>query len=216
MGEHAFDKEYWEQRWQDDSADSPGSMTTNPPNPHLVREVEQLVPGTALDAGCGSGAEAIWLAMSGWQVTAADISSDALARAAERAASRGAPERLQWVQADLRVWNPSTPFDLVTTHYAHPDMPQLDFYERIASWVAPGGTLLIVGHLHTHGAEDHGHDHHPPAEASATAATISERLDPSEWQIITADELHRTMSGSAGREIPVHDVVVRAIRGGTP
>ena len=36
----------------------------------------------------------------------------------------------------------------ITTHYAHPDIPQLAFYERIAAWVGPGGTLLIVGHLH--------------------------------------------------------------------
>ncbi|MEK8108388.1 hypothetical protein NKG94_32145 [Micromonospora sp. M12] len=28
-------------------------------------------------------------------------------------------------------------------------MPQLAFYDRISGWVAPGGTLLIVGHLHT-------------------------------------------------------------------
>ena len=47
-------------------------------------------------------------------------------------------------------------------------------YDRIAGWVAPGGTLLVVGHLHTHGAPDdgHGHGHQPPAEASATAVAM--------------------------------------------
>ena len=43
------------------------------------------MPGTALDAGCGEGAEATWLASRGWDVTAADISAEALARAAARA-----------------------------------------------------------------------------------------------------------------------------------
>ena len=50
--------------------------------------LSELTPGTALDAGCGAGAEAIWLAAAGWQVTAADISSQSLARAAERARRR--------------------------------------------------------------------------------------------------------------------------------
>jgi 2-polyprenyl-3-methyl-5-hydroxy-6-metoxy-1,4-benzoquinol methylase len=156
-----FDKEYWEQHWQQGRSGGPGSMGGNPPNPYLARETSGLAPGTALDAGCGTGAEAIWLASHGWQVTAADISSEALARAAERATTSGAADLVEWVEADLSVWDPGTQFDLVTTHYAHPAMPQLEFYDRIASWVKPGGTLLIVGHLRArvHSAAGDGHGH---------------------------------------------------------
>jgi SAM-dependent methyltransferase len=225
---HEFDKEYWEQHWRHGSADGPGSMGGNPPNPYLARETSEVVPGTALDAGCGAGAEAIWLASRGWEVTAADISSEALSRAAERAMASGVSERLHWVEADLCVWHPGTRFDLVTTHYAHPAMPQLEFYDRIAGWVAPGGTLLIAGHLHTHGAagagqghgqsqsqsQGHGHGsgHHPPAEASATAAAITARLDETAWEVVTAEECHRTLIGHGGAEALLHDVVVRATR----
>jgi hypothetical protein len=102
-------------------------------------------------------------------------------------------------------------------------MPQLEFYDRIAGWVAPGGTLLIVGHLHTHSAtggqghglsQGHGHGsgHHPPAEASATAAAITARLDETAWEVVTAEECHRTLIGHRGGEAPLHDVVVRATR----
>ncbi|MGH8964426.1 MAG: SAM-dependent methyltransferase, partial [Actinomycetes bacterium] len=116
-----------------------------------------------------------------------------------------------------------TRFDLVTTHYAHPAMPQLEFYDRTASWVAPGGTLLIVGHLHhdaVNGESDghahgHGHDHGaggPPASASAKAATITARLSPAEWEVVTAQESQRTGSGPGGHETTIHDVVVRATR----
>ena len=146
---YGFDKDFWERHWLTGTRRGPGSMGGNPPNPYLARETSGLTPGTALDAGCGGGAEAIWLASHGWHVTAADISPAALARAAERAAASGTPERLRWVEADLSVWSPDARFDLVMTHYAHPAMPQLEFYDRIAGWVAPGGTLLIVGHLHT-------------------------------------------------------------------
>ena len=160
VADHAFDEDYWNQHWQADGG-APAAMEANPANPHLVREIGDLAPGTALDAGCGASAEAIWLASRGWEVTGADIAGGALARAAERAAASGVADRVSWVRADLSVWEPAASYDLVTTHYAHPAMPQLEFYDRVASWVAPGGTLLIVGHLlHEHGeGSGHGHRH---------------------------------------------------------
>ena len=48
----------------------------------LVREITGLEPGSALDLGCGEGADAIWLAQRGRRVTATDISGVALDRAA--------------------------------------------------------------------------------------------------------------------------------------
>ncbi|MEK8108387.1 class I SAM-dependent methyltransferase [Micromonospora sp. M12] len=87
-----------------------------------------------MDAGCGTGAEAIWLASHGWQVTAVDISSEALARAAVRAEGSAVSDRVRWVEADLTTWAPKTRFDLVTTHYAHP---------RCRSW--PSTTASRVG-----------------------------------------------------------------------
>ncbi|WP_087874742.1 FAD-dependent oxidoreductase [Arthrobacter globiformis] len=217
---HSFDKDYWEQHWQE----GPGFEARNAVNPHLLREVGGLAAGSALDAGCGTGAEAIWLASRGWQVTAADISAAALNRASAHASATENPEvsgRVQWTEADLENWEPGRTFDLVTTHYAHPTMPQLDFYDRIASWVAPGGTLLIVGHRdqwqdqgHNHGHshdDERGHQDHPPAKATATAAAITARLDPAVWDVVTADEVSRTL-GNGGREVNLHDVIVRARR----
>ena len=201
---HAFDQPYWEQHW-----DRRSGLTDTPPNPYLARELDGLTPGSALDAGCGAGAEAVWLAERGWRVTAVDISVEALALAGGRAAAG----HVRWVQADLTSWQPEGQFDLVTTSYAHPAMPQLEFYDRIAEWVASGGTLLIVGHLHDAGPHGHGHGHAdgPPAEASATAAAVVSRLDDAAWEVVTADERHRTV---AGREARLHDVVVRAVRRG--
>jgi SAM-dependent methyltransferase len=207
---HEFDQDYWERHWREAHRNGPGTMDGDVPNPYLGRETGSLVPGTALDAGCGAGAEAIWLASHGWRVTAADISPEVLARAAERAVSSEVSERVRWIEADLTVWDPGMRFDLVTTHYAHPAMPQLAFYDRIAAWVAPGGTLLIVGHLHTSGATGHGH--HPPAEASVTLTDITAGLDATGWEVVTAEEHLRTVTGAGGQAVPLHDVVVRAMR----
>ena len=205
---NTFGKDYWESHWRD-AGERAGDRQV-PPNPYLETELAGLAPGTVLDAGCGEGAEAIWLATHGWQVTAADISAEALERAAARADAAGAAA-IEWVEADLSVWQPTERFDLVTTFYAHPAMPQLAFYERIAGWVAPGDTLLIVGHLHAPGSE-HGHGDHPPAEASVNAASTRAVLDPAHWRVETADEHDRTLGDQTGGPVSLRDVVVRATR----
>lgn len=215
--EHGFDEEYWDTHWQQGHAGS-APRPEVPPNPYLVEEVAGLTPGTALEAGCGEGAEAIWLAGAGWRVTAADIAAAPLARAAQRAAAAGLDGRVQWVRADLSSWEPARTFDLVTTHYAHPAMPQLAFYDRLSAWVAPGGSLLVVGHLHGGGSghDSHGshHDHQPPAQASVTAGSITERLDPASWTVVTAEERTRTLEVTPGAATTLRDVVVRAVRRG--
>jgi hypothetical protein len=45
-----------------------------------------------------------------------------------------------------------------------------------------------------------------------TAAAITARLDPTGWEIVTAEESHRTMTGPGSSAVPLHDVVVRATR----
>lgn len=215
-----FDQAYWERKHQDESHTSEAAGTGNTaPHPYLAAETAGLNPGTALDAGCGTGAEAVWLAANGWQVTGADISDTALARAAARADAAGVSDRVSWVEADLTVWEPGRQYELVASSYAHPTIPQLDFYERIAGWVAPGGTLLIVGHLHDDtGAHSHGHGHdgghgeHPPAEATFALDDIRGRLASAGWSIETAEEHDRTLASPGGTQVSLRDVVVRATR----
>ena len=218
---HTFDKEYWESHWQNVPTTSTGRDVAE--HPHLAQEVGALSPGSAIDAGCGEGAEAVWLATRGWQVTAADISGEALARAAARATASGVdPAAIDWLEADLGTWQPEQRFDLVTTFYAHPAIPQLTFYERIADWVAPGGTLLIVGHDHSaHDDDSAHHDHHgrhdgadgqPPEKATATLSSITALLDDATWQVVTAEQHRRTLPNGSGGTVELHDVVVRATR----
>src|SRR5689334_23917491 len=64
-----------------------------------------LSPGRALDLGCGEGADAIWLAQRGWQVTGVDISPTAIARAQRAAEGAAIPSgRIRWHAHDLATW----------------------------------------------------------------------------------------------------------------
>jgi len=116
------------------------------PNRFLVAETARLTPGRALDLACGSGRNAVWLAAQGWAVTGAEFSDVALEQARGLAAERGV--EVHWVEADLREWEPPAgEFDLVVALYLQLPAEQLaPIMERAAEAVAPGGTLLVVGH----------------------------------------------------------------------
>ena len=75
MTNEPFDQNSWERRWAQALRESPEKVASRPPNALLLAEIGGMQPGFALDAGCGHGSEAIWLAASGWQVTAVDFSA---------------------------------------------------------------------------------------------------------------------------------------------
>jgi len=201
---HQFDKTYWEGRWGTAQAGEGRSLQVHP---YLPSETTDLPVGTALDAGCGTGTESLWLAGQGWHVTGADISPTALTAAAGRAAAAGLEDRVEWIDVDLARWEPNRRWDLVVTSYAHADIGQLAFYQRIASWVSPGGTLLIIGHLHDQHGPTSGH----PEDATATLAGITGLFTTPDWRIDAGYENTRTVR-TRGQDLRLRDVIVRAHR----
>lgn len=200
-----FDKDYWEGQWASFASRRDHRRSVNP---YVPTETANLPRGTAMDAGCGDGAEALWLAEQGWEVTAADISRNALAKARASAANVQVTGTIDWLEADLSLWEPKQRWDLVVTSYAHAVIGQLRFYQRIASWVAPGGTLLIVGHLH-----DNRHQHEHPHRATVTLEAITGLLRHPKWSIEAAYENTRT-PGTGSSPAELRDVIVRAQRFG--
>ena len=116
------------------------------PNRFLVAEIDGLEPGRALDLACGSGRNAVWLAERGWTVLAADFSDVALEKARGLAADRGV--EVEWVQADLREWEPpARAFDLVVVLYLQVPRDELrSALRNAAEALAPDGTILVIGH----------------------------------------------------------------------
>jgi SAM-dependent methyltransferase len=202
-----FTQEFWDDRYR-----SAGRLWSGQPNPQLVAQAAGLAPGQALDAGCGEGADAIWLASRGWTVTAVDVSAVALERAAAHAADQGdeIAGRIAWRREDLLTWDPgSRRFDLVSAQFMH--LPDADSrHARLAAAVRPGGTLLIVAH-HPDDARVNvgrpGHVHRFPSAAQLAAA-----LDPGDWEILVATAVGRSATDLDGQPVTVQDTVLRARR----
>ena len=89
MTNESLDRDSWERRWEQAIREHPDAVASRPPNAHLLAEIGDLRPGRALDAGCGHGSEAIWLAASGWQVTAVDFAVTALEHGRSQAQTVG-------------------------------------------------------------------------------------------------------------------------------
>lgn len=199
-----YDQTFWERLWSKTLREHPGKIAQRPPNADLVREASQLRPGRALDAGCGHGAETLWLAAHGWRVTAVDFSASALAHGRSMAEALGIDiaQRIDWCEGNLATWRvPPNAFDLVLCLYVHIAGAVEDMVRTMADGVTIGGTLLMVGHRPI-----------DPATGSATAAAGQRQvsvddaltaLDSERWQLVVAEERPRAVVGT-GVDAVVH------------
>lgn len=182
------------------------------PHPYLVDALGPAIPGTALDLGCGTGANAIWLAGQGWEVTGVDISGEALERAAEHAREAGVQARVRWEQADLAAFEPPAAVDLVTAFFVHSplDLDAPAALARAARRVRAGGTLLVLGHytLPPWAWDPDATDGLPRAAELAPALGVEEP----DWRLRRAEELERTVTAGDGATSTVLDAVVHAER----
>ena len=202
-----YDRNFWEERWSQALREHGDRVAQRPPNGHLTAEVGDLSPGRALDAGCGHGSDALWLAAHGWQVTAVDFAATALASARSTAEAMG-PDvagRVDWVEADLATWTPPRDeYDLVVCLYVHMAGSVEEMVQRMATAVVRGGTLFLIGHRPI-----------DPATGAATAAAGQVQvsveaalaaLEPGRWELVVADNRPRAVAGTGV------DAVIRARR----
>ena len=176
-------------------------------NVRLAEVAESLPPGRALDLGCGEGADAMWLAERGWQVTAVDISQTALDRATADARARNLLDRIDFQRHELPDTFPDGTFDLVSAQFLHStvelDRPRL--LRRAAEAVAVGGTLLIVDH----GSPppwafklDHHHEF-PSAEEVVSSLNLN-----NEWERRRVEAAEREATGPDGQTGVLTDNVI--------
>jgi SAM-dependent methyltransferase len=177
------------------------------PNRFVAAETADLAPGRALDLACGEGRNAVWLAERGWRVTGIDYAGVAVDRARALAERRG-------VEAELEVGDVLTApldegaYDLVLIAYLQlPPDERRRVLERAAGAVAPGGTLLLVGH----DLRNHGEGHGGPKDPSLlwTAAEVAAALVEHGLDVEQADEVLRDVEDAPR---PAIDTLVRARR----
>lgn len=185
-------------------------------NPTLVDALADTPAGRALEVGCGEGADALWLAEQGFEVTAVDASPKALARAeAERiarTAADGITREVRWVASDVvrdELPTPPDQYDLVTAHFLHiPHAERKILWKKLVEAVAPGGTLLIVGHS----LEDlEAGLRRPPAETIFDETELRAAI-PRSWQSRTVSLHQREQATPEGQTVVVHDIVAIAVR----
>lgn len=164
-------------------------------------------PGQALDLGCGAGRNAVWLAERSWNVTAVDFSQAGLAKARRLAESRGV--RVEWLLADLLDYRPpADAFDLVLVLYVHlPGEERRLVLGRAAAALAPGGTLLVVGHDLSNLSEGYGGPRNP--EVLFTPEDLAPELPG--LVIERAERVRRPIPADGG-EVEAIDALVRATR----
>ena len=182
-------------------------------NARLAEVVPRLSGTRALDLGCGEGADAIWLAEHGWEVVAVDVSTTALARAAEDAEARGVLSRIDFQAHDLELTFPEGSFDLVSAQFFHTplEMDRAAVLCRAAGAVAPGGTLLIVDHGEAPPWAKFGHDHHHEFP-SAEDVLAGLALDPAEWEPVRVGPAERDAVGPEGEHAHLVDNIIELRR----
>lgn len=200
----------WDRRYADRE-----QLWSGRPNGALVAEVAGLTPGRVLDVGSGEGADAVWLARGGWDVTALEVSGVALERAAGHARDAGVAVR--WVHAGLveAVFPPAS-FDLVSAQYpALLRTPDAAAERALLAAVAPGGVLLVVHHagMDTARGCDTGQVQHTGFDpADYVGPSMVGALLDDDWEVELDEQRPRVApQGGAGAH-DTEDLVLRARR----
>jgi SAM-dependent methyltransferase len=192
----------WDERYSTDEL-----IWKADPNRFLVEETEAFEPGRALDVACGEGRNSVWLASRGWRVTGVDFSHAGLAKAARLATERGVEVTL--VEADVVEWRPpSASFDLVIVMYLHLVADERrQVLANAASALAPGGTLLVVGHDLSNLEEGTG----GPQDPALLFSPEDIVEDLAGLEIERAERVKRSVV-TDGAETTAIDALVRAVR----
>jgi len=158
-----------------------GAPWEGPPRSELVELVRSgrltpaaLPPGRAVDLGCGTGANAIFLADHGFEVTGVDFSKIALQKARILARSKR-DRQIRFVQGDLTAASiPSVegPFDLLVDYGTLDDLKG----ERRRAMAATVKRLARPGGL--------------PLISFRRQSRLSGGLDPGEEQALFGDAFH--------------------------
>lgn len=198
-----MDAEAWNERYRS------AQVWSVEPNEALVAHIQPVaVAGlagsdparrpTALDLGCGEGADARWLAANGWSVVGVDWAGVAVERATSIAEAAGLAAH--FVEGDvtnaalLAGLSETGDFDLVLAGYLHPEpADRARVFAQLPPLVAPGGQLLVIAHDPAHGELGLPG---PPQPRLLASAEIESLLDlPEDYAVAISETRTRKREG---------------------
>ncbi len=169
------DAESWDQRYVDD--DLP--WDTGKPDVHLqgvLREFD-ISLGPAIEIGCGTGTNSVWLAEQGFEVVGLDVSPTALERARQKAEDAGVS--CTFVEGDFLDHDPpggpfSFAYDRGCFHLFDDAADRRAFAGRLADHLAEGG----IWHSLIGSTDGPARDSGPPRRsATEVVAAIEDRFE---------------------------------------
>ena len=164
-----------ERNWNDNYADGFLPWDTGKPEPALVAAVESGVisRGRALEVGCGTGTNAIWLAQRGFEVVAIDVAPLAIAQAQKKAAEAGVDVDLSvhdFLAAPLEGEPFALVFDRGVWHVFDEAAERAKFARHVAQSLHAGGQWLSLAGSTEGPPRDHG----PPRRSARDLVTAVE------------------------------------------
>ena len=158
------------------------------PPPDLVALIEgpsPLPPGRALDLGCGTGTDTLYLATHGWDVTAVDMVPQALATARQKSTAAGvSPRFLKGDVTRLHDLGVGDGYTLVLDFgcfHTLPEDQRSRYVTEVSNAAAPGATFLLYGFRRPPKAA--------PMHAGLTVEEVRQRFAPAGWQLVNADHI---------------------------
>jgi SAM-dependent methyltransferase len=193
----------WDERYR-----ASASVWGAEPNRWVAEQLSDLQPGIAVDLACGEGRNAVWLAARGWRVYAIDFSTVALEKGRELERQHPPQIAVAWLAGDVTETVPPEPVDLALICYLQlPADARRAAVRAAAESLAPGGTLLVIGHDSRNLAEGTGGPQDPAV--LFTAADIAQDVADLGLRIVQAGEALRPVDGA---DRPAVDALFRAVR----
>jgi len=166
-------KESEEKSWDERYRTGELPWDTGRPDLYLVALVSKwpMVRGKALDIGCGTGTNSLWLARQGFEAIGMDVAEEAIAMARQRAVDQEVGCTFvcdDFLTADIAADSVSFAFDRGCLHTIAEEQREA-FVKRVAALLVPGGLWLsLIGN-----ADDSRPDKGPPKlSASAVASAV--------------------------------------------
>jgi len=115
------------------------------PNGFLSSELEKLKPGRMLLPGEGEGRNAVFAALSGWEVVAFDQSQVGRKKALDLAAEAGVKINYELSGLEEFTFNPES-YDAVALIYFHAPPAQREYlHHKVLESLRPGGHIILEG-----------------------------------------------------------------------